>query len=171
MAGLIVIATVAVVGAVGTKVRGPLEYGQRGPVRLWPRRAVRWGRKGAMRLPDELIESMLWSLGSQESGDGNRRAPRVGMRCIAMLTPVEGGCARDGEAREVLVRDISADGASLLLASPLRVPRFVLEIPNTRTGPVSILCATRHCDRSPEGGYVVGAQFRRFLPRPAGQTG
>ena len=119
-----------------------------------------------MRLPDELIESMLWSLGSPESGDGNRRAPRVGMRCIAMLTPVEGGCAREGEAREVLVRNISADGASLLLASQLRARQFVLEIQNSRSGPLSILCATRHCDRAPEGGFAVGAQFLRFLPRP-----
>ena len=118
-----------------------------------------------MRLPDELIESMLWSLGSPESGDGNRRAPRVGMRCIAMLTPVEGGCARDAEAREVLVRNISADGASLLLASQLKARQFILEIQNSRSGPLSILCSMRHCDRAPEGGFAVGAQFVRFLPR------
>lgn len=118
-----------------------------------------------MRLPDELIESMLWSLGSPESGDGQRRAPRVGMGCIAMLTPVEGGCVREGEAREVLVRNISADGASLLLASRLRARQFVLEIQSSRAGPLSILCSARHCDRAPEGGYAVGAQFLRFLPR------
>ena len=122
-----------------------------------------------MRLPDELIESLLWSLGSPESGDAKRRSPRVAMRCIAMLTPVEGGCAREADAREVMVRDISADGASLLLASPLRVRQFILEIPNTRSGPLSILCALRHCDRAPEGGFAVGAEFLRFLPRPAAQ--
>lgn len=120
-----------------------------------------------MRLPDELIESLLWSLGSPESGDAQRRSPRLAMRCIAMLTPVEGGCLRDGEAREVLVRDISADGASLLLASPLRTRQFLLEIQNSRSGPLSILCATKHCDRAPDGGFAVGAQFLRFLPRPA----
>ena len=120
-----------------------------------------------MRLPDELIESLLWSLGSSESGDAQRRSPRRAMRCFAMLTPVEGGCLRDAEAREVLVRDISADGASLLLASPLKSRQFLLEIQNSRSGPLSILCATKHCDRAPEGGFGVGAQFLRFLPRPA----
>ena len=123
-----------------------------------------------MRLPDELIESLLWSLGSPDSGDAKRRSPRLAMRCIAMLTPVEGGCAREAEAREVLVRDISADGASLLLASPLRARQFILEIQNTRSGPLSILCAARHCDRAPEGGFAVGAQFLRFLPRPSPQS-
>lgn len=118
-----------------------------------------------MRLPDELIESLLWSLGSPESGDAQRRSPRLAMRCIAMVTPVEGGCVRDAEAREVLVRDISADGASLLLASPLRSRQFLLEIQNSRSGPLSILCARRHCDRAAEGGFAVGAQFLRFLPR------
>ena len=118
-----------------------------------------------MRLPDELIESLLWSLGSQESGDAQRRSPRLAMRCIAMLTPVEGGCAREADAREVLVRDISADGASLLLASPLRVRQFILEIKNSRSGPLSILCAMRHCDRAAEGGFAVGAEFLRVLPR------
>jgi hypothetical protein len=122
-----------------------------------------------MRLPDELIESLLWSLGSPESGDAQRRSPRVAMRCIAMLTPVEGGCARETDAREVLVRDISADGASLLLASPLRAAQFMLEIPNTRSGPLSILCSRRHCDRAPEGGFAVGAEFVRFMPRPVAQ--
>ena len=118
-----------------------------------------------MRLPDELIESLLWSLGSGESGDAKRRSPRLAMRCIAMLTPVEGGCLRDAEAREALVRDISADGASLLLASPLRTRQFLLEIQNNRSGPLSILCSRKHCDRAPEGGFAVGAQFLRFLPR------
>ena len=118
-----------------------------------------------MRLPDELIESLLWSLGSDESGDAKRRAPRLAMKCIAMLTPVEGGCLREADAREVLVRDISADGASLLLASPLRARQFLLEIRNSRSGPLSIYCAKRHCDRAPGGGYTVGAQFLKFLPR------
>ena len=122
-----------------------------------------------MRLPDELIESLLWSLGASESGDAQRRSPRLAMRCIAMLTPVEGGCLREAEAREALVRDISADGASLVLASPLRARQFVLEIANVRSGPLSILCNTRHCDRSPDGGFAVGAQFVRFLPKAAAQ--
>lgn len=124
-----------------------------------------------MRLPDELIESLLWSLGSPESGDAKRRAPRVAMRCIAMLTPVVGGCVRDGESREVLVRDISADGTSLLLASPLSARKFVLEIQNSRSGSLSILCATRHCDRDPGGGFAVGAKFVRFLPRAKAESG
>jgi hypothetical protein len=118
-----------------------------------------------MRLPDELIESLLWSLGSSESGDAQRRSPRLAMRCIAMLTPMEGGCLREAEAREVLVRDISADGASLVLASPLKARQFLLEIANLRSGPLSILCSTKHCDRSHDGGFVVGAQFVRFLPK------
>ena len=120
-----------------------------------------------MRLPDELIESLLWSLGSSESGDAQRRSPRLSMRCIAMLTPMEGGCLREAEAREVLIRDISADGASLVLASPLKSRQFLLEIPNVRSGPLSILCSTKHCDRSPDGGFAVGAQFVRFLPKSA----
>ena len=123
-----------------------------------------------MRLPDELIESLLWSLGSSGSGDAQRRSPRLAMRCIAMLTPVEGGCVRDGDAREVLVRDISADGASLLLASPVRSRQFVLEIPSSHSGRLSILCAARHCERSAEGGFALGAQFLRFLPRQADST-
>ena len=117
-----------------------------------------------MRLPDELIESLLWTLGTTEDGDGQRRSPRVAMRCIAMLTPLEGGTPREAAAREVLVRDISANGASLLLASPLKCGQFILEIPN-RSGPLAIVCAMRHCDKAPEGGYAVGAQFIRFLPR------
>jgi hypothetical protein len=123
-----------------------------------------------MRLPDELIESMLWSLGSQESGDGQRRVPRVGTRCVAMLTPVDGGRVREGEGREVLVRNISADGASLLLGSKLQAREFVLEFENSRSGPLSILCAAKHCERAPEGGFAVGAQFLRFLPRPGSRS-
>ena len=118
-----------------------------------------------MRLPDELIESLLWSLGSPQSEDGQRRSPRVAMGCIAMLTPMEAGGPRDADAREVLVRDISADGASLLLASPLRAREFVLDIQSSRAGPMSILCSLRHCDKAPQGGFAVGAQFVRFLPR------
>jgi hypothetical protein len=118
-----------------------------------------------MRLPDELIESLLWTLGEPQSDDGKRRSPRVAMRCIAMLTPLEDGCPREADAREVLVRDISANGASLLLASPLRVRQFILEIQSSRSGPLSILCSMKHCDRAPEGGFAVGAQFVRFLPR------
>lgn len=120
-----------------------------------------------MRLPDELIESMLWSLGAPESGDGKRRAPRMAMGCIAMLTPLEDGCARDADAREVLVRDISADGASIIMASQLRVRQFILDIHSSRSGPLSILCTARHCERAREGGFAVGAQFVRFLPRGA----
>ena len=118
-----------------------------------------------MRLPDELIESLLWSLGADESGNGLRRSPRVAMRCIAMLVPLERGVPRDDLAREVCVRDISADGASLLLASPLRTKEFILEIPSKRSGTLAIQCTSRHCDRAPEGGFAVGAQFVRFLPR------
>lgn len=125
-----------------------------------------------MRLPDELIESMLWSLGAPESGDGKRRAPRMAMGCIAMLTPLEDGCAREAQAREVLVRDVSADGASLILASPLRARQFILDIRTSRSGPLSILCTARHCERAREGGFAVGAQFVRFLRRDAsGQSG
>lgn len=118
-----------------------------------------------MRLPDELIESLLWTLGTTEAGDGQRRSPRVAMGCIAMLTPLEGGTPREAAAREVLVRDISANGASLLLASPLKAGQFILEIRSSRSGPLSIVCSMRHCDKSAEGGYAVGAQFVRFLPR------
>ena len=118
-----------------------------------------------MRLPDELIESLLWSLGAAESGDAQRRSPRLAMGCIAMLTPLESGGPREADAREVLVRDISADGASLILASPLRAKQFVLEIHGSRWGPLAILCNTRHCERAPQGGFAVGAQFVRFLPK------
>ena len=120
-----------------------------------------------MRLPDELIESLLWSLGAAESGDSQRRSPRLSMGCIAMLTPLEGSTPREADAREVLVRDISADGASLILASPLSARHFVLEIQSTRTGPLSILCSTRHCERAREGGFAVGAEFVSFLPKDA----
>jgi PilZ domain-containing protein len=123
-----------------------------------------------MRLPDELIESLLWSLGAPESGDGQRRSPRVAMGCIAMLTPLEDGCPREAAAREVLVRDISATGASLLLASPVAVRQFVLDIRSSRSGPLSILCSVRHCEKARGGGYAVGAHFIRFLPRQASET-
>ena len=123
-----------------------------------------------MRLPDELIESLLWSLGAPENGDGQRRSPRVAMGCIAMLTPLEDGCPREAAAREVLVRDISATGASLLLASPLAVRQFVLDIHSSRSGPLSILCSVRHCEKARDGGYAVGAHFVRFLPRRAAPT-
>jgi len=122
-----------------------------------------------MRLPDELIESLLWSLGAPDTGDGQRRSPRVAMGCIAMLTPLEDGCPRQAAAREVLVRDISASGASLVLASPLTVRQFVLDIQSSRSGPLSILCSVRHCEKSREGGYAVGAHFIRFLPRRPGR--
>lgn len=120
-----------------------------------------------MRLPDELIESLLWSLGAAESGDAQRRSPRLSMGCIAMLTPLEGSTPREADAREVLVRDISADGASLVLASPLKARHFVLEIQSARTGPLSILCSMRHCERAREGGFAVGAEFVSFLPKEA----
>ena len=119
-----------------------------------------------MRLPDELIESVLWSAGAEAPGDSLRRAPRVSMRCIAMLTPLERGARQHTLAREACVRDISADGASLLLASPLKSREFILELP-TRSGPWAVECLRKHCDRAPEGGFVVGAQFLRFLPRGA----
>src|SRR5205085_7165013 len=89
---------------------GPVDHGQQ---QLVGPRSADAGRP--MRLPDEMIESLLWSLGAPESGDGQRRSPRLAMGCIAMLTPLEDGCAREAAAREVLVRDISATGASLLL--------------------------------------------------------
>jgi hypothetical protein len=82
-----------------------------------------------------------------------------------MLTPLVDGLPSDDDAREVMVRDISADGASLLLASPLRAQQFVLDIHSSRTGPLSILCSLRHCEKAPQAGFVVGAQFQRFLPR------
>lgn len=118
-----------------------------------------------MQLPDELIESLLWTLGTPEPGDGPRRSPRVPMRCIAMLTPMAEGAPRESDAREVLVRDISANGASLVLASPLRCAQFVLEIPTANSGSLSIVCESRHADKYPDGGFAVGARFVRFLPR------
>jgi hypothetical protein len=120
-----------------------------------------------MRLPDELIESLLWSLGAPQDAGGKRGSPRVAMGCIAMLTPLEDGFPREASAREVLVRDISATGTSLLLASPLSVHQFVLDIRSSRSGPLSILCAVRHCEKARDGGYSLGAQFVRFLPRSA----
>ena len=120
-----------------------------------------------MRLPDELIESLLWSLGSARSGDAQRGAPRVATRCVAMLTPVEGGAMRESESREVLLRDISATGASVLVGSKPGWRRFVLDIAGLTTGPLLIFCTTKHCDRSPTGGYVIGAEFVRFISKPA----
>jgi hypothetical protein len=128
------------------------------------------GVEGAMRLPDELIESVLWSLGAEESGHGLRKFPRTDMRCIAMMTPLDGGRRREAEAREVCVRDISADGASLLLATPLRDQRILLEIPGKK-GTMSIECTVRHCDRAPEGGYAAGVKFEQFLQRPQAGAG
>jgi hypothetical protein len=119
--------------------------------------------EGTMKLSDELIESLLFSLGSEVPTGEARRAPRITARGIAMLIPVKGGF-RD-EAREVYVRNISADGASLLLATPLQVEQFILQIPSQKAEPLQILCVVRHCGKSPDGGYKVGAQFVRFLPR------
>ena len=116
-----------------------------------------------MRLSDELIESLLFSLGSEVPTGETRRAPRMTARGIATLIPVK-GVFRD-EAREVLVRDISADGASLLLATPLQVEQFILRIDSKKGEPLQILCSMRRCEKSTEGGYLVGAQFVRFLPR------
>ena len=120
-----------------------------------------------MRLSDEIFENLLWSLGSGETQRPNelRRTPRVGSSGIAMLFPVRDGKCDEG--REVAVRDISAEGASLLLGSKLQAPQFVLQLPSQRSEPVTILCALRHCDKCPEGGWVVGASFVRFLSRPA----
>ena len=117
-----------------------------------------------MRLSDELIESLLFSLGSEMPTGETRRAPRLTARGIATLIPVK-GMFRD-EPREVYVRDISAEGASLLLASPLQVEQFILQIDSKKGQPLQILCSVRHCQKSPEGGYAVGAHFIRFLPRP-----
>ena len=118
-----------------------------------------------MRLPDELIESMLWSLGAGESGHGLRKSPRLAMGVIAMMIPLDSsGARREAESREVCVREISAEGASLLLASPLRDQRVILEIPG-KQGTMSITCAVRRCDRAPEGGFAAGVQFQDFLPR------
>src|SRR5688500_11404089 len=122
-----------------------------------------------MRLSDEIFQNLLWSLGTDgpraEDGQELRRTPRVGSSGIAMLFPIKDG-ARD-EGREVGIRDISADGCSLLLASPLRASQFILQLPSRHAEPVTILCSLRHCDRCPEGGWAVGAKFVRFLPRPS----
>lgn len=116
-----------------------------------------------MRLSDDLIESLLWSLGAEQRGDDLRRSPRVGARGIAMLVPIVEGARQEG--REVLVRDISADGASLVLASALKCDQFILQIRGQqRPEPLSILCAARYCEKSDEGGWAVGAEFLRFLP-------
>lgn len=119
----------------------------------------------SMQLPDALIESLLWTLGTSEAGNGPRRSPRMSTRCIAMLTPMAEGTPRESDAREVLVRDISANGASLVLASPLRCAQFVLKIPTVHSGPLSIVCERRHGEKCAEGGFAVGARFIRFLPR------
>jgi hypothetical protein len=87
-----------------------------------------------------------------------------------MMTPLDGGRRREAEAREVCVRDISADGASLLLATPLRDQRILLEIPGKK-GTMSIECTVRHCDRAPEGGYAAGVKFEQFLQRPQAGAG
>lgn len=116
-----------------------------------------------MRLSDELIESLLFSLGSEVPPGEARKAPRITARGIAMLIAVKG--VFGDEPREVYVRDISADGAALLLAKPLQVEQFILQIDSRNGDPLQILCSVRHCQKSPEGGYVVGAQFVRFLPR------
>ncbi|HZN65944.1 MAG TPA: PilZ domain-containing protein [Tepidisphaeraceae bacterium] len=116
-----------------------------------------------MKLSDELIESLLFSLGSDVPTGETRKAPRITARGIALLIPVK-GVFRD-EGREVYVRDISADGASLLLATPLQVEQFILQLESKKSEPLQILCSVRRCQKSPEGGYLVGAQFIRFLPR------
>jgi hypothetical protein len=120
-----------------------------------------------MRLSDEIFENLLWSLGSAGPArpDEARRTPRVGSSGIAMLFPIEDG--HRGEGREVAIRDISAEGASLLLGSRLRAEQFILQLPSRRPEPVTILCSMRHCDRAPKGGWIVGAEFLRFLSRPA----
>jgi hypothetical protein len=82
-----------------------------------------------------------------------------------MLFPIKDG--RRDEGREVAIRDISAEGASLLLGSRLQVEQFILELPSQRVEPVTILCSLRHCDKSPKGGWIVGAEFLRFLSRAA----
>ena len=124
-----------------------------------------------MRLSDDVFANLLWSLGTADSSrpDELRRTPRVGSRGIAMLFPIKDG-QRD-EGREVAVRDISAEGASLLLGSKLQAEQFILQLPSQRPEPVSILCATRHCDKCREGGWVVGAEFIRFLSRPVSKKG
>ena len=116
-----------------------------------------------MRLSDEIFENLLWSLGSPapRPGEELRRTPRVGSSGIAMLFPIRDG--RRDEGREVGIRDISAEGASLLLGSRLTAEQFILQLPTKRSQPVTILCSTRHCDKSPQGGWVVGAEFLRFL--------
>jgi len=121
-----------------------------------------------MRLSDEIFENLLWSLGSDDAArpDELRRTPRVGSSGIAMLFPIKDG--RRDEGREVAIRDISAEGASLLLGSRLQVEQFILELPSRRAEPVTILCSLRHCDKSPKGGWIVGAEFLRFLSRPVG---
>jgi hypothetical protein len=120
-----------------------------------------------MRLSDEVFENLLWSLGSADPArpDELRRTPRVGSSGIAMLFPIQDG--HRGEGREVAIRDISAEGASLLLGSRLQAEQFILHLPTRRPEPVAILCSLRHCDKSPKGGWIVGAEFLRFLSRPA----
>jgi hypothetical protein len=118
-----------------------------------------------MRLSDEIFENLLWSLGTAgpQRSDELRRTPRVGSSGIAMLFPIKDG--RRDEGREVAVRDISAEGASLLLGSRLQAEQFILQLPSQRAEPVTILCSLRHCDKSPKGGWIVGAEFLRFLAR------
>ena len=124
-----------------------------------------------MRLSDEIFGNLLWSLGTTEpqGPDELRRTPRVGSSGIAMLFPIKDG--RRDEGREVAIRDISAEGASLLLGSRLQAEQFILQLPSQRPEPVTILCSMRHCDKSPKGGWIVGAEFLRFLARPGASEG
>ena len=91
-----------------------------------------------MRLSDEIFENLLWSLGSDDGArpDELRRTPRVGSSGIAMLFPIKDG--RRDEGREVAIRDISAEGASLLLGSRLQVEQFILQLPSRRNEPVTM---------------------------------
>ena len=120
-----------------------------------------------MRLSDEIFENLLWSLGTDGAQRDHelRRTPRVGSGGIAMLFPIKDG--RRDEGREVAVQDVSAEGASLLLGSRLLAEQFILQLPSQRAEPVTILCSLRHCDKSPKGGWIVGAEFLRFLARPS----
>jgi PilZ domain len=114
-----------------------------------------------MRLSEEILDTIVWSLAAKSpeslySGANQRRHPRSLSHTHATIyfgTP--------GMTRNVAIRDVSADGVSLISPEPMQIGEsFVLSVsPMAKTS--AIVCRVMHCGQEPDH-YRIGASFIGF---------
>jgi hypothetical protein len=123
-----------------------------------------------MKLTAETFEDLVASLRAQHSADNiNRKSARVGLHVTAnMLVIEEAGVPP--ERHSVNIRDLSAEGISVLHHAPLRQGRpFVIELQRVSGLPLKLLCVVRHCRMVGTKLFSIGAIFRQTLSNDAAE--